>query len=146
MRKLSASLGLAAILSVITGCGSTATTGGDGGTTGTKTCAQRSGTYRHTYTEKSGTCGLFPEQITSLTEQPKAPESPCTGTIKYSTDNCQVTVDASCPTTTGGTLTQRGVMTWSENGDTGEGEFQIGMSGTGSCSSIYKVNGVRIAK
>lgn len=52
----------AAIVAFRVGCGSDSSLIGK--------CESRSGTYRSRYVERSGTCGLVPEQIFSIDGQP----------------------------------------------------------------------------
>jgi hypothetical protein len=80
-------------------------------------CAKRSGTYLWAMTTRSGDCGDMPETVFTVTDEPPGPTLPCTGTITYSPDNCEVTRDELCPVdgdggTADGTFTVRGVIDW----------------------------------
>jgi hypothetical protein len=108
-------------------------------------CAQRSGTYRSKDTERSGTCGDIPEQIVTIDSEPLVPPAPCTGgEIRYSDDNCDVTlVNVVCPEPgigPGVTSTTNGKVTWSSDGSSGSGVLTIVVrDGTGGilCQSSY---------
>lgn len=114
-------------------------------------CAQRSGTYRLNFTERTGTCGAIPEQITTIDSEPTAPDAPCTGEIRYSMDNCEVTlVNIVCPQNTiaaGDTSTENGKVTWSQDGASGNGQEQLVVktsTGQIQCQSSYDLVGTRL--
>lgn len=113
-------LGVCATLAIV-GCSSDDTTGGG-------PCAQRKGTYLTTFKTRSGNCGDIPEQVDTITSQPTEPAAPCTGTIGYSADNCEVTNDIICPEDglgAGWTSTIELKATWSESGDRGTAIQQV---------------------
>jgi hypothetical protein len=136
---------LLVVLSVImlSSCGS----GGSGGP-----CAQRSGTYRANYSERSGTCGGIPEQIVTIDTQPTVPPAPCTGgEIRYSADNCEVTlVNVTCPedgVAPGATSTVNGKVTWSADASSGSGQLTyVFKASTGGvlCQSSYNIVDTRL--
>jgi len=141
------SKGMAAVLFlVLGGCSGGSSTPGAKPTEGSQ-CAQRAGTYVLDFAERTGgTCGAFPEQVTTITKQPTEATAPCTGTISYSPDNCTVTYDERCPAMGGITIEQRGTVTWSPDGTTGSGIIQVIGTQSGSaqaCSSTYDVTGAR---
>jgi hypothetical protein len=115
-------------------------------------CAQRAGTYRVTYVERSGACGAFPEQLMTIDEQPTTAPPPCfSGEIRYSSNNCEVTnVDVHCPEPGSGeghTSMTNGKYTWNESGSRGEGTMQIVLRDAESrilCQSTYNVIAVRL--
>ena len=100
---------------VVMGCGS-----GD--------CAQRSGTYSVKYSTRSGNCGAISESVFSRSTQPTSPEPPCTGTIEYSTNNCEVTVNQTCPGTGTSTITMTGVAKWNALGTSATGVFEFSVA------------------
>lgn len=114
-------------------------------------CDQRSGTYRVVYTERSGNCGALTEQIVTIDAQPTAPDAPCTGEIRYSADNCEVTnVNVICPEpgiATGAYSVQNGKYTWSTSGSSGGGSVTFRVyDGDDAllCQSTYSVSAQRI--
>lgn len=115
-------------------------------------CAQRGGTYRLNFTERSGTCGTLSEQIGTFDGQPAAPPPPCTsGEIRYSADNCEVTnVNIVCPEDgigPGVTSTSNGKYSWSADGAHGSGQLAIvakDASGVVLCNSSYDVVATRL--
>lgn len=125
-------------------CGGSEDSGGDG------TCDQRSGTYIARYTERSGNCGPVPEQVDTITVQPVAPEPPCSGTISYSADNCQVTFEATCPETGLGldwSSTTDGKVTWNASASKGSGIVQIVLTNANGgieCQSTYNLVSERL--
>ncbi|MEZ4376225.1 MAG: hypothetical protein R3B07_35805 [Polyangiaceae bacterium] len=124
------------------GCSS----GDDGGP-----CAQRSGTYRIVYTERSGNCGALTETIGTIDAQPTAPPAPCTGEIRYSEDNCEVTnVNITCPepaVSTGAYSIQNGKYSWSTDGSSGSGSLNLKVyDGNDAllCQSTYSASAQRL--
>ncbi len=108
-------------------------------------CTERSGTFTQTLVERSGTCGQIPDQIFSTTSQEAASmlQSGCTGSSSTSADNCDVTLDVTCPGAAGYHVTQRGKVTWSNSGASATGVIQLVITtddaGAAFCSSIYDV-------
>lgn len=100
-------------------------------------CTARSGSYRVTYEEESGNCGPLHEEIVTLDRQPTAVEPPCTGSIDYSSDNCEVTFSATCPDGSSST----GKALWDCDGAYGEATIELTAPG---CSSIYHVEHERL--
>jgi hypothetical protein len=113
-------------------------------------CAQRSGTYRLDFSERTGDCGPQSESIVTIAGEPVAPDSPCMGQILYSTDNCNVTeVNVACPDSAvaGSTLVTNGKTSWSTDGASGGGQTVITLidaSGVYLCSSSYDVTATRL--
>jgi hypothetical protein len=134
-------LGLVAL-----GCSS----GDDGEESGP--CEQRSGTYRFSFAQRSGNCGVIAEQILTIDAQPTTPPAPClSGEIRYSSDNCEVTnINIVCPedgVAPGATSTSNGKYRWSDSGSSGTGEVNMVVkdeSGLVICQSSYSVTAVRL--
>lgn len=79
-------------------------------------CELRAGTFVARYTVRTGTCPVAPETLFSIATQPTAPEAPCTGSIAYSPDNCEVTYSSTCPNDAvakGAEVTISGKSKWS---------------------------------
>lgn len=107
-------------------------------------CQKRAGTYKATYTQRSGDCGPVSEQITKVDAQPTRVDPPCSGSIGYSADNCVVEYTMTCPIS-GGTARITGKSTWSADGRSGTATEQWAASVTGSaCSSAYDVSIVKL--
>lgn len=129
-----------------------ATSCGSSDSNGSGVCSQRFGTYRTTYTERSGTCGAIPEQMFTVDVQPTTPPSPCTsGEIRYSSDNCEVTnINIVCPEdaiAAGATSTTNGKYTWNADGSRGVGEMTIlikDSAGLAICQSSYNIVDTRL--
>lgn len=94
-------------------------------------------------TARSGNCGAVAETIETMQSQPTAPPPPCTGSISYSPDNCEVTVDTICPVgTDGATNKMVGKADWAHDGKAGTAVLDIRMtsgSGVVTCSGTYDV-------
>ena len=115
-----------------------------------KQCEHRSGTYRASFHERDGTCGRMIEQVFTVNVQPVEPTPPCTGEIRYSEDNCEVTnVDITCPEEgigPGVISITNGKYEWTEDGDVGTGTMQIVLWDTAPyndrliCQSTYDVD------
>jgi hypothetical protein len=85
-------------------------------------CAQRSGSYLMKYTERSGTCGKGVENVVNITSQPTTVDPPCSGSISYSADNCEVSYSTTCPNdgaVKGGELTITGKSKWNKDATSG---------------------------
>ena len=108
-------------------------------------CALRVGTYSSVFAVRSGNCGAIPEQLETIDEQPTEPPAPCTGTIDYSTDNCEVTSEATCPAETlgaGWTTTTELKANWNESGSHGTAITQFVVyddAGAVVCQGTYDV-------
>jgi hypothetical protein len=114
-------------------------------------CEERSGTYGLRYFEQSGNCGPIPDQVITIDAQPVAPEAPCTGMIRHSEDNCEVTViDVTCPEPgigAGVTSTMNGKAQWSEDGSSGDATVNLvvrDVDGVVLCQSSYAVEYERL--
>ena len=116
---------------------------GDGGNSGP--CAQRIRSYRSTYVERSGTCGPPGELISSAGPQPTAVDAPCTGSISYTPDNCEVTFDSTCPeegVARGAKLRENGKARWNTDATSGTATLQwtiTDAAGKTICISTYDV-------
>jgi len=111
-------------------------------------CAQRKGTYVDRWTVRTGDCGSQAESVGTVESQPIAPNPPCTGSIKYSVDNCAVTLDVSCPVSTLGPGYQvhtSGKVDWSEDGASGSGLLSMDVTNGGAyvCHGTYDVVSTR---
>lgn len=112
-------------------------------------CAQRSGTYLTAYSQRSGTCGPVGERIVQIPEQPTSVDPPCTGSISYSADNCEVTYQNECPANevmSGARLQVSGKSRWDAAGATGNATEQwtlTNATGQTLCISTYDVTVTR---
>lgn len=108
-------------------------------------CAKRNGSYRQSYVERSGTCGAPGERIIPAGPQPTSVDAPCTGSISYSSDNCEVTFDATCPEDgiqKGARLRETGKSRWNANASEGTATVQwtvTDANGKTLCISTYDV-------
>lgn len=106
-------------------------------------CVERKGTYLVRYTARTGDCGDVAETLLHLDKQPTAPEPPCSGSIAYSSDNCEVTYEQTCPNeATGDTAKITGKSKWSTDGATGaalESWTAVDASGRVRCAGTYEV-------
>jgi hypothetical protein len=121
---------------LVMGCGSGSDDEGSG------ECAQRVGTYRSQFTQRSGNCGPIPESTATFTEQPTSVDPQCLGWIRYTPDNCGETSERNCPTDDGGSVRLEGAIDWNRAGSRGEGteERQLyDASGSSVCLSTYDV-------
>jgi hypothetical protein len=127
--KLAMAVTLLFHLALLSGCG------GSSGPSGP--CVARKGSYRVTFVERSGNCGATSEIVVVVGGSTStAAAATCSGTNTASADNCAVTEDETC----NGVVT-RGVIHWSEAGDTGGGILQFT---TSTCSSSYDVAYTRL--
>jgi hypothetical protein len=61
-------------------------------------CAAPSGTYEVVHVEVDGNCGAVPARVVEAwPERVTAFNPPCDGTVQWSDDFCQTTLDATCP-------------------------------------------------
>jgi hypothetical protein len=108
-------------------------------------CAPRAGTYSWQLKARSGDCGDGQEMIFTVTDEPTRPAPPCTGTITYSADNCEVTHDEACPVAADGgmdegTFKLLGVVHWNGAATAGNGEFEYDLMSPNaelSCQGTY---------
>lgn len=131
---------IAATVLALVGCSSPAP--------GSGPCQQRHGTFSTRFVERDGTCGALSEQIATVDAQPVDVPAPCTGSIRYSADNCQVTYSTICPRSgKPGHLTSDGKATWNVAGTAGSSVEQWSISredGSIECSSTYNVTVTRM--
>lgn len=93
-----------------------------------KDCAQRIGTYVTQFTQRTGNCGAAPEQVVTMTEQPRSVTAPCAGAISYSGDNCKMTFSALCPQDQigpGFKMQEEGTVNFNREGTRGTGVEQL---------------------
>lgn len=125
-------------------CSSSST---DGVATGP--CAQRTAGYVIKYTVRSGNCGASAETVVPAGPQPTAPAAPCTGTITYSADNCEVNYTSDCPADViakGARSKTTGKAKWSRDGATGTAVEELLVTkadGTGICQGTYDLTATR---
>ncbi len=112
-------------------------------------CAIRKGTYTAALKTRGGDCGDLGELVANVDQPADAAgktipaDAPCTGSFVNSADNCEVTIDQSCPTTGNpGSTKLTGKVTFSDDGSTGSGIVGIQLyDGAGSlvCNGTYDV-------
>lgn len=127
------------LFAALAGCSSSSSNTGSPGGGG---CAKPNGTYRATYTERSGNCGALTEQLIMYDPtQPPQFDPACTAHITESTDNCTVQANLSCPTKTPGqTVALVEIAHWNQSGTQATGESQVTLSsdaGQVICTSVY---------
>lgn len=127
-------VGLVALLA-LGGCGS-----GDDGE-----CAPRGGLYRMSFVEaRNGTCGPLPDTVINANA---ADDPSCMGDAVNSADMCVVQLDQVCQTSDGGSVANRGQVTWDAGGNRGTGTVYFeSRSRTGGvqCASTYQVTFARL--
>jgi hypothetical protein len=88
-------------------------------------CAQRCGTYLVNVTTRDDAHSRIAESLIVIPEQPTSIVPPCTGTIEYSADNCDMTIQQRCPikegSGAGGYSTEVDRRRWSLDGSTSSG-------------------------
>lgn len=136
------------VLSLVAACSSSSS--GSSSSASQGPCAQRSGTYLAHYVERSGgTCGALPDSLVTINSQPTAPAAPCTGSISYSKDNCDVTIAQTCPVSSDAgvyTLRQTGTATWNADGSSGSAAIEMILAdsnGVVQCQSTYDLTETR---
>lgn len=87
------------------------------------TCGARSGSYRFVITSQSGNCGNYESVV--VVNGASSDTSNCTGSSTETADHCDVTMDTTCPTGSGGTLAMRGTVNWSDDGNYGSGTSSL---------------------
>jgi hypothetical protein len=109
-------------------------------------CAQRdSGSYVVKYAVRSGNCGEAAETVLNPGPQPTEPKAPCTGSITYAADNCEVAYSSTCPGDSvqkGATITVNGNSKWSTDATTGsavESWSIVDADGQSLCQGTYDV-------
>jgi hypothetical protein len=90
-----------------------------------------------TFSRRDGNCGDIPEQVIVISGPSAVPQG-CTGSVRTSADGCDVTYDVTCPVK-GGTLTERGSGSWSNDGSSGHATEQVILNASVSCSGTYDV-------
>jgi hypothetical protein len=91
-------------------------------------CRPRAGTYVTEYIVRGGNCGPLSETVETITEEPLAPTDPCTGSISYSENHCEVTTNITCVTGAEGSrtmVTNDGKTIWDEAGQMGLGILEL---------------------
>ena len=132
--RLVTTVGLVGILAA---CSSSSDDGGP--------CVQRKGSFIAKYSQRSGTCGNSAETVLNIDKQPTSVDAPCTGSISYTADNCQVTYESACPNdgaVKGGRLSITGHSKWNSDGTSGTATEQWVLSdasGKTLCQSTYDV-------
>lgn len=125
---------LLAALFEIASCGSSASSG---------PCAQRSGTYQTSYARASGNCGTGPVgDVSTVDAQPPATES-----LRYSADNCEVTIVDEISSDGTITITYNGKITWNQDGSHGSGPITVVVqdtTGVDTCHGTYNLTSDRI--
>ena len=112
-------------------------------------CVERAGTYTWKMTARSGDCGDYRESVFSTMGTQELLKPPCTGTITYSPDACQVTHDHQCPigAPDEGTVDVQGVVHWDVFGSQGDGvlEYRIkDKNGAQVCQGTYDAHYTRL--
>jgi hypothetical protein len=111
-------------------------------------CANRVGTYRLTYTYRTGDCGAIPEQIGPLNDALPATVDPnCAALQTISNDHCAVNVDLTCLEMSGGKSHSVAIIRWSHDAASGTGSAQItatDKNGAFLCSGSYDLTDVRL--
>jgi hypothetical protein len=126
---------LTLLLMVLAGCGG-----------GAVECRQRTGSASMTLTSTSGNCGSMPRVLITNVQTTEV-AAPCTGTVSYTADNCEMTVDQTCPAgADGSTLRQNGSGTWNEAGTTGTGAFAITVKDSAGAVTCYGTYDATIVK
>jgi len=111
-------------------------------------CANRVGTYRLTFTARSGDCGAISEQIASLNDTKPIMVVPmCAAQESISNDHCAVTAEIMCATMSGGMEHDVGVVRWSHDASSATGTVQITVTdkaGAQVCDGTYDLVEVRL--
>lgn len=122
---------------LVIGCGESENTG---------PCAPRSGLYKATYSERSGTCGPINDVIINADDKSVNGADACMGMAMDSSDMCDVTVEQSCPFG-GNVLVSRGKVEWNPDATGGSGEMYVELRTPGGsvlCNSVYAVAFARL--
>jgi len=111
-------------------------------------CVDRSGSYRVTWTERSGDCGPISEQVIVLDPMTvNQVTTACKGTITTTGDNCSVTSDLVCTLPSGTVSENRATIHWSEDSSIGGGIVQLVLradSNGPGCNSTYDESYTRL--
>jgi hypothetical protein len=110
-------------------------------------CARRSGTYVFQVTILSGDCiyttgdQRFKQFSEHMLDQPTTPPVGCSGFINYSSNNCTVNYETSCPNEDGTVSITRGTANWSVDGLHGIATetFSLLQGITAVCQSVNEV-------
>ncbi len=109
-------------------------------------CPIRKGTYTMAFKTRGGDCGDVSESVLNVDQPADAPgktipsDAPCVGQFVNSADNCETTMDETCPTTDGGKTKTAGKLTFDENAASGTGIVGITLSapnGDVVCNGTY---------
>jgi hypothetical protein len=139
---------LASVLVVVVGLA--AACGEDELGSGNGQCARRDNIgYIAKYTVRSGNCGPGTERISRPAPQPTEIDAPCTGSIRYTGDNCEVAYDSECPEdgiVKGGKLRIVGQSKWDTEAKRATAVEQwtaIDANGQTICNGTYDVSVTR---
>ena len=131
--------GLLVVAVLAVGCG-----GGDEEGDGSGQCMERGGSYRMTYSYRTGDCGELGEFIVSPSD---ASDPSCSSDATTSADGCKVSAVNSCTNPDGTVFQGRLVVTWSEDASSGSGTADIRLSdqsGAYLCQGTYGVYATRL--
>lgn len=106
----------------------------------------RTGTYRVTYVEQSGTCGPVDTQLVSFNPGPGAQSAGkgCTlNSERWSEGNCKLERDVSCSTPTGTVRTIAVTRAETANGSELSGTASFQIDGQYPCNGTYGIDAVR---
>lgn len=105
-------------------------------------CAERAGLYRVTGKARSGTCGPWPEQILNLSDDTAT--AGCVYRLPRDAVSCRVNVDSTCPLKAGGTVTLRGVASWSADASSGSATMTMVIDAPlAACTGSYDLTYTR---
>ena len=122
---------LGGVLVAFAACGSVATSP-------TGDCAQRGGSYLFKLTERpGGGCEKSAQSVVMESNAATTPDPPCVGTLRYSRDNCQQSIDAVCPYNgkPGYHIATLGVVTWNHDSTHATGTIEV--TETSETGSVY---------
>lgn len=124
-----------AVLLVLAGCG-------DDGPP--EWCAAPSGLYEMTMTPESGNCSTGVIQAIVTLGGPAMVQG-CVGDRSVSANNCEISLDITCPAEGGGTSKTTGKVAWNEDGGFGAGRLYMVLNqGINSCDGIFRVTYTRL--
>lgn len=111
-------------------------------------CATRNGSYLARFTTRSGDCGPQDEALINITDNVTSAAPECTGEpLTVDANNCNIRGNQTCPVPSmpGYAVTSSSTVTWSRDGSSAGGLFEITVTRDGAhfCHGTYDV---RIAK